>query len=570
MTTRTDGLANLVTGMGLPSDPSGYSTLSARRYLTQWEQTYYHREFPILRKIVELFPDAAIAGWGKPVFGGNNADAELLQKLIQKLDTLKVVTEFHDLKGARSAFHWAQVQANLTGNAAAVLVVDDGESDLSIPLAIEKVREVLGLRLFDRWDLFPVSSTSRLKQFQYYQLNVGEAGASYIHRSRVLWFRGAIVSGFALRSHFYGCDDSVLVGAIDAFKSYQEGLQNLSRMLQNSGQRKHGISGLLDKLENDDGNYEKFLTKRLAIGHTQASNWNEQAYDLTEESIEFLERTNLSGVKDVQETLIANLTACSGLTRGQLLGEFSGGLLNATNEAEREQVNLSVLQKQTTQFSPNILRLCEIILASKEFGQGKQPQFSWEWNPYLASSPLEESDLQLNYMQIATNANQIDPRVAQAMLSSYYSGTKFNQNVTLDGGLVKAISREIKEASKSSEQNEESSQQVSAPFSPDEPQEELPAKTDSYTDRLPVPIAVQKTAKAAIAASRKSKARNIQAQIAFARILISGFVTQENISEMKKFFDGDRLSRKTLARQAQRELYGGDAGAAWINTMGEL
>jgi hypothetical protein len=246
-----------------------------------------------------------------------------------------------------------------------------------------------------------------------------------------------------------GCDSSKFVAVLDAWQAYKTGLQGIARMIVDASQRKHGIKGLLDNLEKNGEEFEKFIQKRLQVNDLGNSIWQTSVYDLEEEEISFLERSAFGGVKDAIETLKSEFVANTDLTSSQLFGDFVGGILTAGSETERDQVNLAVSNKQAD-LTPMVLALLEMILHSKEFGNVDplEVQLKWTWNNYLQPSPTEQSELELNRLSAAATANQINPNVAGAMLLSYYRGTTFNPVVNLPPELIKSLEDAIKEASK--------------------------------------------------------------------------------------------------------------------------
>lgn len=455
--TRTDGLANALTGMGTRKDPTRYNEIANRLIrLTREECSALYEQNGALRKLCEMFPQASTAQGGAATFGGKNVPEGLSEKLATKLEMIQVGERLKpkhskNSKGLMSALRSAQIKANNMSNAAIIIFADDGE-DLDKPINWKKLKSVDELFVLDRWEIYPdTTNTGELQEIDKFILMSGQVGtklASHVHSDRVLWFSGDEATVWT-RAINQGCDNSKFVAVLDAWQAYKTGLQGIARMIVDASQRKHGIKGLLDNLDKNGEEYERFIQKRLQINDLSSSIWNTIAYDLDEEDIAFLERSAFGGVKDAIETLKSEFVANTDLTASQLFGDFVGGILTAGSETERDQVNLAVSNKQAD-LTPMVIALLTMILRSKEFGDINplDVQLKWKWNSYLQPSPTEQSELELNRLSAAATANQIDPRVAQAMILSYYKGTQFDPVVNMPPELIKALEEGIKDASK--------------------------------------------------------------------------------------------------------------------------
>ena len=455
--TRNDGLANAITGMGTRKDPTQYNQIANRLVrLTREECSALYEQNGALRKLCDMFPQASTAQGGSASFGGKKVPDGLAEQLATKLEMLQVGERLKpkhskNSKGLMSALRSAQIKANNMSNAAIVIFADDGE-DLDKPINWKKLKSVDELFVMDRWEIYPdTTNTGELQEITQFMLMTGQVGtklASHVHADRVLWFSGDEATVWT-RAINQGCDNSKFVAVLDAWQSYKTGLQGIARMIVDASQRKHGIKGLLDNLEKNGEEFEKFIQKRLQVNDLGNSIWQTSVYDLEEEEISFLERSAFGGVKDAIETLKSEFVANTDLTSSQLFGDFVGGILTAGSETERDQVNLAVSNKQSD-LTPMVLALITMILRSKEFGNVDplEVQLKWTWNSYLQPSPTEASELELNRLSAAATANQINPNVAAAMLLSYYKGTTFNPVVNLSTELIKSLEDAIKEASK--------------------------------------------------------------------------------------------------------------------------
>ena len=441
-----DGLRNIATGMGGANDPTRYFRISGyTQQLTEQSLDEHVRQFPILRKIVELMPDMMTARWGHPTFGGDKVPKDLPDRLKTKLNRLVGTAQFTEMRGVSAIFNWCQKTANLHGNSAALMLCDDTD-DLETPIAFAKLKNVKGLHLLNRWDIHPdTTATEALNQFTHYLVKArANLSGGKIHKSRILWFRGAELNSGSLKAT-QGCDDSVLQGLLDSFYGYRSGVESLSRMLQNSSQLKHGIDNLMDDLQEKGAEYENFIRERVSLNQLMGSIYNTLLYDRQREEVGFNERGNLSDIKSAFDALINDMIAQTGYTQSQILGEFTGGILTAGSEAERDQINLSVLLQQRSKFQSQILKLCETILRSKEFDiDPDRVLLDWQWEPYAAVSQAELATLKQQYIGLILSLNQIDPIVALSALRSILGGTEFSTEITLSPDVVKYLDRRIR------------------------------------------------------------------------------------------------------------------------------
>jgi len=454
---RTDGLANALTGMGTRKDPTQFNEIANRLIrLTKEECASLYEQNKIMRKLCDMFPQAATAQGGAATFGGKNVPKDLPEKVAAKLRMLPVGERLKskhgkNSKGLMAALRSAQTKANIFGNAAIILFVDDGE-DLDKPINWKKLKSVDELFVLDRWDIYPdVTNTAELQQIDKYLLvrgSIDKKMSTHIHSDRVLWFSGDENTVWT-RMINNGCDSSVFVSVLDAWQAYKTGLQGIARMIVDASLKVHEIDGLLEGLDQNGKEYENLVKQRLQVNDLAASIWQTVAIDKNLEGYRFLERAAFGGVKDAVETLKSDFVANTDLTTSQLFGDFVGGILTAGSETERDQTNLAVAVKQAD-MTPLVLALLETILRSKEFGNidPVEVQLDWKWNSYLQPSPTEQSELELNRLSAAATANQINPNVAAAMLLSYYKGTQFSPVVNLPPELIKSLEDSIKEAAK--------------------------------------------------------------------------------------------------------------------------
>lgn len=445
---RNDSLGNIFTGMGGAFDPQNGLYLDRRyHHLSARILDDLVRDFPLLRKIVETFPDMMTARFGIPILSGETTDEPLLEKLKTKLTRLRGYSRFNEYRGVADCFNTLAKFANLYGNGAAIMICDDSD-DYSAPLNYKNLRAVSGLYILNNEEIYPdIGRSNYLNQFSHFITRSwveNKIRQNLVHKSRVLWFRGTELGAESLAAS-NGKDDSILAGLLDNFFAYKTGVLSLNRMIGNSSQKRHGINGLYEEMAEKGEEYEQFVINRLQLNERSSSVFNTFLYDPEKETIDFLERGNLGDVNEAFQNILTDLIANTKYTKSQLLGEFVGGILTAGSETERQQINMAVLQEQRAKLHPQILKLIETIIRSSEFGNTDPDRvgLDWHWLPYSLPTSLELATLKSQYVSMALSANAIDPKMAINMMLSFFAGSEFSEEVTMLPEVVEALRNTI-------------------------------------------------------------------------------------------------------------------------------
>lgn len=454
---RMDGLANVMTGMGTSGyDPNyGMNIYPKLQGMTREQQDAYVREYGICRKVVHNIPNAATSKWGRVQIA--EGDPELIKKITTALDEIPVSLVINEAMGAQKAFNQAMKAAFKSGNGAILLDVDDGLSP-SEPMDESKIKSVRRLWVCDRWRLMPnIAQMDSITGFQHYLLYPGfgwgvqvMGRASLVHKSRVLWFRGSELNDQSLYQN-QGCDDCILESLLRAFNLYQTAVEGAGRMIHDYDVVIHSIQGLLEKLSSaNPTKVENTLRERLRVNLQSRSVYRGMVIDKDHESISHDTRS-AGGYDGLVGTVKDYFLASTDYPPAVLFGEFASGLNASGKETSEKQLwNETISQVQSDKMHSHMLKLLRVLCSAKDSPtKGKIPEgLGWKWNPVYAPTPNEQAELEQQRAQIAQTWAQLDQGFGLVALKSHYAGTDYNPDVTLPEDYVKALDRNIENATK--------------------------------------------------------------------------------------------------------------------------
>jgi hypothetical protein len=575
-------LVNIATGQGTNQyDPFNHDTLKndGVAFLDQNTQSYLRRQHKILRKLIETIPNQMTFRWGQITLGGEEAenDKDLKNEVEQWLTDLPMRTVYNEYRGVAAAFNQAQKAANETGNAALILMADDGQAP-DAPL--KKIKSVDGLFLADRWAIKPDISglafgvTAGIQHYILTSQNVlggmklvSSNGAPLgignvkIHKSRVLWFRGEELSDRSLQMNF-GCDDSVLEGVYRSFREYDKSIRGAGRMLVDFDIYVHYIKDYLERAMADGSEakvFEQKMQQRLQANSLSRSSWRGMVADMEEEKIETISR-NVSGYGDLIDRILADFLSNTDLQPSELLQKYPDGLAN-TGKTEQQNSNDRTRLYQSNKFDSNIRKLLKIAFLLK----GKEPEvWDWDWNELYPTTPLEQSELELNWAQIDSSRIQVGVYSPDDAAKSHYGTPEFNPNITID---FKAREKAIKDAE---QQALEQAQQD--PNADPNAEEQDPELVFDSADPLVPPRIVQDAAKKGMLIRRSLSSGAVPARVALlGRKLSTGDALADfERTSLSAYHQSHRKPPAVLKADAETAMYllhGGPAGAQWVKQL---
>jgi GNAT superfamily N-acetyltransferase len=580
-------LVNIATGQGTNQyDPFNHDTLKndGVAFLDQHTQAHLRRQHKILRKLIETIPDQMTFRWGQITLGENSEnDLDVKEDIEKWLSELPTRTVYNEYQGVAAAFNQAQKAANETGNAALILMADDGQAP---DQPLKKIKTLDGLFLADRWAIKPDVSGLAFgvtSGIQHYILTSQQVlggiklvsssgqplgiGNVKIHKSRVLWFRGEELSDRSLQMNS-GCDDSVLEGVYRSFREYDKAIRGAGRMLVDFDIYVHYIKNYLERAMADGSEakvFERKMQQRLQANSLSRSSWRGMTADLDEEKIETITR-NVSGYGDLIDRILADFLSNTDLQPSELLQKYPGGLAN-TGKAEQQNCNDRTRLYQSNKFDSNIRKIIKIGFLLK----GKEPKvWDWDWNELSPTTPLEQSELELNWAQIDSSRIQAGVYSPDDAAKSHYSTTDFNPNISIDFKERERLQKEAEEqALAAAQEGADPSVEEQDPGADPSSEEQDPELVFDSADPLVPPKIVQDAAKQGMLIRRSLSDGAVPVRFA---ILGRKLSMGDSLSDFERtsliaYHQSHRKSPAVLKADAETAIYllhGGAGGQQWV------
>ena len=422
---RQDSLVPIIqqsSGLGsYDVDPLASARLPYPRELSQAECDTYYQHWAC-RRTVDAIPDQMTRRWGHLIIADDSGDAA--DQLCQTLDTvLKTPTKFNR----------AQKQANLYGGSGIVLFVDDGQTDASQPVNESQIRSVEGMRLLDRWHIYPVIEDYSRDPWDptFYRLGQPVSGLAQtgqlIHESRVLPFHGIPVGEEVMRQ-YSGWSDSVLRGLIEAVNGYELGIYSASGALKDFEIFVHKVANFANIRKHPNG--PEGLRTRARENRNLLATFRTFMVDKDAEDLSFLSR-KFTGVDSIIDKTVDNIKYASGLPPSMLLQTYPVGL-GATGLTERIQTAEMVSGQQETKFRDPLEKLLRYLFLSQGSPTKGIPD-SWEWHfeSLFELTDLEKAELRKSQAEtdrIYVEMGSLNP---QQVAESRFGGSDYSPETTL-------------------------------------------------------------------------------------------------------------------------------------------
>lgn len=342
---REDGWMNVLSGYGTGRDPGEATRPRAETGLTQQALEDIYRGDGIGRRVVDLFAEEMTRKWIE--IEGDQGEER--------------ITQLVDLE-AKQQFNRALRWAGLYGGAVMVMLINDGQSDLAMPLNTNTVKSVNELIVYDRhqvsWNQESISTDANSIYFGRAEVMTIQPlmGTPYpIHRSRVLVFDGEDVPD-RIRQQNNGWGDSRLQAVYRALGRYAEGMGSASSILRDFILPVLSMKNLSDMIASGQ---EDVVKKRLEILGVSKSMLNVLLIDADEEGYE-KKASSVSGIDKLLAELRHNLCACTGIQHTKLFKRSAEGM-NATGEGDASEWYDTVSGEQEDKLMPNLTTLVYML-----------------------------------------------------------------------------------------------------------------------------------------------------------------------------------------------------------------
>jgi phage-related protein (TIGR01555 family) len=336
--------------------------------------------------------------WGEAysVDPDNRRNLNIIEAIKPQLDKLKNI------------YCNGQKNANLYGGATVVRLIDDN-LEWDLPVNLRQVTQVEYSRICDYWEIAPHflvkdftnNVLTNYHDPEFYTYLLANNNSRYLHKSRVLRFRGAYLPNQLLISNNYW-EDSKLRAFMTSFLRYNNGIGNVETIMDSVSIpiiKKQGLIAQLGK--NLQSTIDKIKTQAVDILKTIGVSKGimlDSEMDLT-----FRER-NINGLEKAIETFIADMVANTDLTRPQLLGEHPSGM-QSTGESEKRSEAETIKKLQEDSWGDLIRYDLQLLLAQYGIYDNR---IQWRWLNAYQPDPLEEIEIELKKLDLEDRQNNVE------------------------------------------------------------------------------------------------------------------------------------------------------------------
>jgi len=374
----TDGLQNLVTGMGTEKDKA-FSTTFAFSQMNRVELDAAYRSDWIARKAVDIPVDDATREWRE--WQADPDEVEAIETIEKDLAIqMKVRT--------------AMQRGRLYGGGGLVLGINDGkqpeeevvlddldEGCLEFVHAVSRYELQAGEM---EWDVL----SPYYGEPKYYTQSGNASASLRLHPSRVVRFIGNEIPDPALAQ---GWGDSIIQSVYDAIIGAGSVNASLVQLIAEAKLDVIKIPGLSQNIMNPD--YEARLKKRFSFANVSKSIFGILLLDKEEEWERI--KAEFAGMPDVQKVFL--LVACGAvdIPATRFLGQSPAGL-SSTGEGDLRNYYDGVGSKQKNEVQPTLVRLDEVLIRSAlgampSSGEGDHGDIHYNWRPLWQMTPAEKA-----------------------------------------------------------------------------------------------------------------------------------------------------------------------------------
>jgi len=422
-----DGWENLFTMLGISGKDSRVAgEYRARARLTDVETLDLYRENWAAQRYAEAIVADAIKAWYdleiKDEEEGTEDEQDVDDLIEDEWTRLNVKAKFED----------ANIWARVLGGAAILIGADDGQ-DVSLPLAVERIRSVKYLHVVDRryvrpdgpWDSEPSSPNYGLPEVYSVQ-PPGTSGTRW-HWSRILRFEGQRVTDDR-KQELQSWGDSAYESAYGPLRNYQqivEGAATAGQAFVQGVLRVKDLASMMNTSKED-----KIATRVTAfkMGLSMSS------LALIDSDYETYERMGMpiTGLPELLDRLGLDLAGALEMPQSKLYGNQAGKLAGATEDTKTWDNQVDRMRVRN--LTPQLTYLTRLLFLAKEGPtKGREPK-AWKLDPEPLTQPDKdkETDRDLKRAQtldIYFKAGALEPSEMRPVAGDV-PGVKLNPDIT--------------------------------------------------------------------------------------------------------------------------------------------
>ena len=389
----SDGLENVVSGLGGPMDKTVYNTwVRSNGNSDQDGLITRFREDWIAQKVCTIIPLDTTRAW-------------------RELDTPEAIEadEHFNVAGLfNEAYKWARVYGT-----AAILLDLKGTGKMETPLDLNRLKKgcINSLQVIDRTRLLGTGgiNTNPLSpcygQPEFYMI---AGSTARIHHSRLIRFEGTRLPMYE-NWHNQWYSDSVLLPLNTIVDNFHTAVQAAAQLVSEANVDVVTVNGLQNMLTNPQG--ELAVMKRFRIMKQMKSVYNCILLDSNEEYQ--AKKIALNGVKDLIWEYLEVIAAAVGIPATRFLSASPSGM-NATGESDLVNYIDLLMAIQKMEYQPRLKTLDRIIQA--HFGL---PEWKYKWRCIFpessAQKEVREKDTVASLVSLV-ECGVLTPQAAQNIL----------------------------------------------------------------------------------------------------------------------------------------------------------
>jgi uncharacterized protein len=402
------GWYNPMTGLGTGRDKTTYTRFGVMRALdTQTLAGMYHGH-DLSARVVDVIPDEELRlpfcleieledddGEDEPETKDAKAAKSFLKSEFKRLNARQ-----HILDGRR----WGRC----FGGAATIIGAQDRQS-ASLPLRLDRVRQVDWLRTLDRRYLWPntwYTKGAKNGQVETYNLNDTHPGGSesfVIHESRLILWPGSATAQREKDWNF-SWDHSVLDRCWGVLRSFETLYRGVELLITDGPQAVYKVRGLMDQII---AGHEDAIRTRFELIDMFRSILRAVVIDA--EGGESFERQQVtySGTPEILNQMQLRLSAATQIPIMVLFGQSPGGL-GVTGENDLRWFFDRTASSQRNVLAPRIEQIADLLLSVGGYDQfvgSVEVEFAPLW------TPSEKEQAETRTQQSLADKNWIDSGV---------------------------------------------------------------------------------------------------------------------------------------------------------------
>jgi phage-related protein (TIGR01555 family) len=423
-----DAFVNYMTRQGL-NMPNAQNTTAYP--ITRLTQNYLllmsmYRNNWIVRRIVDLVAEDMVKAW-------IDITSEVNPKALDRIDRLERVA--HVREKITEGLEWAR----LFGGAAGLMMIDGlTEEDLLEPLDRDRIMpgSFKGVMVLDRWSgVYP--DTGLVDDIgdpefglpEYYEIADYTREKSYmVHHSHILRFNGCHLPSWEQQS-------TQMWGASEIEAVYEELVKrdntsaNLAGLIFRANLNIRKIKDLGPTLSMADAGQTSDLYTTLEAQNMLLNNFATYVMD-SEDDFTTIQNTTFSGLNDIYESFMADVSGATGIPVTLLFGRSPAGM-NATGESDLQNYYDMIGRKQGAYLRPILEKLLPVEFMS-EFGEIPD-DINFQFNSPRSESETEVADVvqkKATVINDVFNSGLLPQKIALKELQEIGRNTDMFTNIT--------------------------------------------------------------------------------------------------------------------------------------------